>query len=114
MRKFILIVALFLAGCQPSTTPPVYMDLSAHYGRAPLEVVGYVFFYEPYKCAEITWQYWYSGFSMDKNEAKEKVCGKKMVTHEFIFTVPGNVNVQILVRYGDKTYQRRFRVKVSE
>ena len=94
--------------------PPVQIDLSTHSGKAPLEVVGYVFFSMDYRCAEITWQYWYSGFSMDKNEYREKVCNRKVVTHEFMFTVPGRVSVQVLVKVNGKTYRRRIAVNVGE
>ena len=101
-------------GCAPRSVPPVQIDLSTHSGKAPLEVVGYVFFSMDYRCAEITWQYWYSGFSMDKNEYREKVCNRKVVTHEFMFTVPGRVSVQVLVKVNGKTYRRRIAVNVGE
>ncbi len=114
IRKLFFLAVLLLVGCQPRTKPPLYIDLSTHHGKAPLEVVGYVFFYEDYDCAEVVWAYWYSGFSMDKNEASEKVCGKKVVTHEFMFTVPGWVKVQILVKYKGKKIQRLFSVSVEE
>ncbi len=109
-----LIITAGAAGCGPRSLPPVQIDLSAHYGRAPLEVVGYVFFSTDYRCAEITWQYWYAGFSMDKNEYREKVCNRSVVTHEFMFTVPGKVNVQVLVKVNGKTYRRRIGVNVGE
>ena len=51
---------------------------------------------------------------MDKNEYREKVCNKKVVTHEFMFTVPGKVSVQILVKLNGKTYRRRIAVNVGE
>ncbi len=119
MRKdffpiFLAITIFGFTGCSPKTLPPVQIDLSTHYGRAPLEVVGYVFFSRPYDCARITWQYWYAGFSMDKNEYREKVCNERVVTHEFLFTVPGKVNVQVLVKLKEKTYRRRIQVNVGE
>ena len=117
MRRILILIFPFLfllPHCTPKTTPDVYIDVSPHFGRVPLHVIGYVFFNKDVDCVEVIWQYWYSGFSMDRNEAKEKVCGEKVLTHEFIFTTPGRVNILILVRSKSNTYRKSVQVSVGE
>ena len=116
MRKwgFFLILSLIFIACSPKTIPVVDIDVSTRGGKAPLSVVGYVFFNVNYKCADIQWIYWYQGFEADKNESKEKVCNAKAATHQFGFLIPGNVKILITVKVGNKRYLRVFNIIVGE
>ncbi|GEM_PF-2416937 len=119
MRKLalfalIILVFLFSSSCSTRTLSDVDIDISTRKGKAPLSVVAYVFFNIEYECATLRWIYWYKGFETDKNEMDEKVCGAKVATHEFGFLSPGQANILVYVKIGEREFSRRFTVLIGE
>ncbi len=108
------LLAIVLSFCSPYSKSGIDIDVSRRAGKAPLSVVAYIFFNRNYKCADISWSYWYKGFSSDKNEMKEKTCGKRVATHEFGFINPGQVNILIIVKLKNQTISKKFTIRVEE
>jgi len=116
MRKFLILlfITFLFFSCAPKTTPDVDIDISPRVGKAPLEVVGYIFFNVDYSCAEVEWSYWYGEFESTRNISKEEVCNAKVATHQFGFITPGRVTILISAKLNGKKYSRAFNVIVSE
>ncbi len=113
---FCLTLLIPLLSCVVTSEFDKYFDadLSKKGGVAPLEVVAFVIAKVPIECVDITWRYWYSGFELDRNEVKERVCRRNMFTHTFVFPNPGKAYIEVVIKYQEKFFAKKFSVLVLE
>lgn len=107
---------LSLSSCTVTSEFDKYFDadLSKKGGVAPLEVVAFVVAKVPVDCIDVIWRYWYSGFDLDKNEVRERVCRRNMFTHTFVFPTPGKAYIEVVVKYQEKFFGKKFTILILE